>query len=88
MKWNRLAASVAYAATFWVQHLDGANKTTTIQKALTKCREVVTFLGTKLLEWLGCLSLLDKLLRVIEVLKTLADIAVVSNIHLISGMIS
>ena len=79
---------MAYAATFWVQHLDGAKKTTTIQKALTKHGEVGTFLGTKLLEWLGCLSLLDKLPRVIEVLKTLADIIDVSNIHSISGMIS
>jgi hypothetical protein len=87
MKWNRLAASVAYAATFWVQHLDGAKQTTTIQEALTEEGVVGIFLRTKLLEWFECLSLLDMLPRAIEALKILTDIADVSNIHLISGII-
>ena len=79
MKWNGLAASVAYAATFWVQHLDDAKNTTTVQKALTAHGEVGIFLHTKLLEWLECLSLLDKLPRAVEAFKTLADNSDVSK---------
>jgi len=87
MKRNKLVDSVDYAATFWVQHLEGANRTTLIQNALAEQGEVGTFLRTKLLEWLECLSLLDKLPRAMEALKTLADAADVSNIHLISRII-
>jgi hypothetical protein len=87
MKWNELATSVAYAATFWVQHLDGAKRTTLIQNALTEQGEFGTFLRTKLLEWLECLSLLDKLPHAIEALRTLADTVDVSSIHSISRII-
>jgi hypothetical protein len=79
MKWNGLAASVAYAATFWVQHLDSAKQNTAIQKDLTEHGEVGTFLRTKLLEWLECLSLLDKLSRAVEAFKALTDMADVSK---------
>jgi hypothetical protein len=50
-----------------------------MQKVLTKHREVGTFLRTKLLEWLECLSLLDKLPRAIKAFKTLIDIADISK---------
>ena len=80
-KRNTLVASVDYAATFWVQHLEGTKRTTLIQDALAEQGEVATFLCTKLLEWLECLSLLDKLPRAIEALKTLIDAADVSNIY-------
>jgi hypothetical protein len=80
-KRNALVTSVDYAATFWVQHLDVAKRTTLIQNALAEQGEVGTFLRTKLLEWLECLSLLDKLPRVIEALKILTDAADVSNIY-------
>ena len=50
MKWNELAASVAYAVTFWAQHLDSAKQDTGIQKALTEHGEVGTFLRTKFLD--------------------------------------
>jgi hypothetical protein len=80
-------ASVNYAVTLWVQHLDGAQQTSLIQNAFFEQGVVGTFLRTKLLEWLECLSLLDKLLRAIEALKTLTDIADVSNIHSISRII-
>jgi hypothetical protein len=81
-KSNTLAASMDYAATFWVQHLKGAEQTTFIPKALTEQRKVGTFLRTKLLEWFECLSLLDKLPRAIESLKALTDIAEVSTIYI------
>ena len=80
-KRNTLVASVDYAATFWVQHLEGARRTTLIQDALAEQGEVATFLHTKLLEWLECLSLLDKLPRAVEALKILTDAADVSNIY-------
>jgi hypothetical protein len=85
IKRNKLVASVDYAATFWVQHLEGAKRTTLIQNALAKQVEVGTFLCTKLLEWFECLSLLDKLPRVIKALKTLADVADVSRMYLVPG---
>ena len=87
MERNKLVASVDYAATLWVQHLDGAQQTSLIQNALAEQGVVGTFLRTKLLEWLECLSLLDKLPRAIEALKTLTDIADVSNIDSIFRII-
>ncbi|KAH8587988.1 WD40-repeat-containing domain protein [Bisporella sp. PMI_857] len=79
---NKLVVSVDYAATFWVQHLESAKRTTLIQNALTEHGEVSTFLSTKLLIWLECLSLLDKLPRAIETLKILADVADSKNFPL------
>ena len=77
---NVLLASVDYAATFWVRHLEGAKRTLLIQNALGEQGEVGAFLGAKLLEWLECLSLLDQLPRAIEALKILRDVADVSNV--------
>ncbi|KAK7177665.1 Vegetative incompatibility protein HET-E-1-like protein 15 [Paraphaeosphaeria sporulosa] len=74
-KWNALLASVDYAATFWVEHLKEAKRTTLIQNALGEQGEVGAFLHAKLLEWLECLSLLDQLPRSIEALKILRDAA-------------
>ena len=79
MKRNALLASVDYAATFWVQHLEDAKRSTLIQNALAEQREVGTFLHTKLLEWLGCL--LDKAPRAMEALKMSRDAADVSNVY-------
>lgn len=87
MKRNELVASVDYAATFWVQHLEGAKQRTLIQNALAEQGEVGTFLRTKLLEWLECLSLLDKLPRALEALKILTDATDVSRIYLASRII-
>jgi hypothetical protein len=81
-KRNALLASVDYAATFWVQHLKDAKRTTLIQNALAEQGKVGIFLQTKLLEWLECLSLLDKLSHAIEALKTLRDAADVGNIYI------
>jgi hypothetical protein len=79
MERNELVASVEYAASFWVQHLEDAKLTTLIQNALAEQGEVGTFLRTKFLMWLECLSLLEKLPRAMEALKILADAADVSK---------
>jgi hypothetical protein len=79
MEWNGLAASVAYGATFWVQHLDSAKQNTAIQKALTEHGEVGTFLHRKLLEWLECPSLLYELPRAVDAFKILTDVVDVSK---------
>jgi hypothetical protein len=87
MERNTLVSSVDYAATLWAQHLDSAQQTSLIQNALVEQGVVGIFLCTKLLEWIECLSLLDKLSRAIEALKILIDIADVSNIYSISRVI-
>ena len=74
MEKNALAVSVDYAASFWVQHLDFVKQTTLIQNALAEQGEVGTFLRTKFLEWLECLSLFDRLPSAIEILYTLTDV--------------
>jgi hypothetical protein len=71
---NALMASVDYAATFWVQHLECVKRTTLIQNALAEHGGVDIFFRTKFLEWLECLSLLDRLPRAREALSTLTDI--------------
>ena len=81
-------ASIAYTAIFWVQHLDSAKQNIVIQKALTEHREVSTFLCTKLLEWLECLSLLDKLLHTIEAFKILIDIVDISKYIRFKGLLA
>ncbi|RMZ90383.1 hypothetical protein DV736_g2368, partial [Chaetothyriales sp. CBS 134916] len=68
-------ASFDYTATFWAQHLDDARRTAHLQDALAEHGEVITFLRTKMLEWLECLSLLDKLPLAIDALKILTNTA-------------
>ncbi|CEJ62505.1 hypothetical protein PMG11_11002 [Penicillium brasilianum] len=70
-----LLASMEYAATFWAQHLEGDSNTLLVQNALTERGEVSRFLQAKFLEWLECLSLLDKQEMAIEVLKTMSRVA-------------
>ncbi|KAL4865206.1 hypothetical protein BDV12DRAFT_200398 [Aspergillus spectabilis] len=62
-----LLSRVDYAALFWVSHLK--NTSNDIDKS-----QVSTFLHTKLLEWLECLSLLDRLPKAIDALKELENI--------------
>ncbi|KAJ5088692.1 G-protein beta WD- 40 repeats containing protein [Penicillium angulare] len=67
--------SVDYAATFWAQHLENATRSTILQSGLIREKGAVCeFIRTKFLEWLECLSLLDKLPRAIEALKALARV--------------
>jgi hypothetical protein len=77
-------ASVGYAAAFWMQHLQDSEETQVIQYALTAQREVYTFLQTKALEWLECLSLLDELPRAVKWLQVLEDTFKVSPRDLVS----
>jgi hypothetical protein len=81
-KRNIILASVDYAASFWVQHLETAKGMAVIQNALAEQGPVCTFLHTKLLEWLECLSLLDKLPRAIEALKGITNAAGVSIVYI------
>ncbi|KFY02662.1 hypothetical protein O988_02002 [Pseudogymnoascus sp. VKM F-3808] len=73
MKMNALVVSLDYAASFWVRHLEFVKQTMLIQNALAEQGEVGIFLHTRLLEWLECLSLFDRLPNAIEMLSTLTD---------------
>lgn len=88
MRINALTPSVGYAVTFWVQHLEIAKQSTLIQDALSERGEVSAFLLSKLLEWLECLSLLDKLPHGIKSLKILADAANVRYIPPAGSLLS
>ncbi|KAM0139575.1 hypothetical protein ACHAO1_002947 [Botrytis cinerea] len=77
MEQNELLRSLDYSATFWAQHLEGARWEIPMQSAPIEQRVIHTFLCSKFLEWLECLSLLDKLPRateVLEILKNKADL--------------
>jgi hypothetical protein len=58
-----------------------------IQDALAEQGEIAIFLHIKLLEWLECLNLLDKLPRALKALKTLTDVAGWSNIDIFGSRI-
>ncbi|KAB8070013.1 WD40-repeat-containing domain protein [Aspergillus leporis] len=62
-----LLSRVDYAAMFWVLHLKNTSND-------TDKSQVSIFLHTKLLEWLECLSLLDRLPKAIDALKALENI--------------
>jgi hypothetical protein len=66
-----LLSRVDYAAIFWVLHLKSTSNDTVRS-------QVSIFLRTKLLEWLECLSLLDKLPKAIDALKALESLLKVS----------
>lgn len=72
-----ILSSLDYAATFWVQHLQNTKRSTILQSGLIE-KGVGVFLDTKLLEWLECVSLLDRLPWAMEALKTLVNILKVS----------
>ncbi|KAJ5419723.1 uncharacterized protein N7487_003273 [Penicillium crustosum] len=63
-----------YAATFWVQHLKSIKRTDKAQSVFIEKGVVGTFLNKRLLEWLECLSLLDRLPWAIGLLKTLQNV--------------
>ncbi|CCD53466.1 hypothetical protein BofuT4_P135110.1 [Botrytis cinerea T4] len=75
MEQNELLRSLDYSATFWAQHLEGARWEIPMQNAPIEQRVIHTFLCSKFLEWLECLSLLDKLERAADALKILQNIA-------------
>ncbi|CAI7600497.1 unnamed protein product [Penicillium discolor] len=61
---NGVLSRVDYAALFWVSHLKNTSND-------TDKSHVSIFLHTKLLEWLECLSLLDRLPKAVDALKVL-----------------
>lgn len=64
---NGILSRMDYAAMFWVSHLMNASN------AIDKI-QVSGFLHARLLEWLECLSLLDRLPKAIDSLRTLEEI--------------
>ncbi|CRG89233.1 WD-40 repeat-containing protein [Talaromyces islandicus] len=64
---NGILSRVDYATMFWVSHL----KNTSNDSGKSQASE---FLHKKLLEWLECLSLLDRLPKAIDMLRTLEEI--------------
>ncbi|CAI6095943.1 unnamed protein product [Clonostachys chloroleuca] len=64
---NGILSRVDYAAMFWVSHLKNTSKD-------SDKSQVGVFLHNKLLEWLECLSLLDRLLTAIDALRALEEI--------------
>ncbi|KAK6521223.1 hypothetical protein TWF506_001448 [Arthrobotrys conoides] len=71
---NSLITTLDYPATFWAHHVDAAKRTTLIQNALSENGELNEFLRIKLLPWLECLSLLDRLWCAEEVFETLRNV--------------
>ncbi|CAG8893667.1 unnamed protein product [Penicillium egyptiacum] len=67
-----------YAATFWVQHLGSIKPSMIVQTGLIEKGLVGKFLHTKMLEWLECMSLLDRLPQAIESLASLMNVTKVS----------
>jgi hypothetical protein len=67
-----------YAATFWVHYLKNIKRTVIAQSVLIAKGVVGKFLNKRLLEWLECLSLLDRLPWAIGLLKTLQNVVEVS----------
>ncbi|KAJ5348532.1 G-protein beta WD- 40 repeats containing protein [Penicillium brevicompactum] len=64
-----------YASTFWVQHLESIKQSTILQSSLMEQGVVGKFLRKRLLEWLECLSLFNRLPRAIQALEALGNIA-------------
>ncbi|KAL4864042.1 hypothetical protein BDV12DRAFT_205946 [Aspergillus spectabilis] len=64
---NGILSRVDYAAMFWVSHLKNTSNDSDKSQASV-------FLNTKLLEWLECLSLLDRLPKAIDALRALEEI--------------
>ncbi|KAK5202848.1 hypothetical protein LTR96_011230 [Exophiala xenobiotica] len=70
---NESLVALDYAATFWFRHLEVAGNEV-VQRALGDQGQVITFLQTRLLEWLECLSWLDEMPRAIEALEILGEV--------------
>ncbi|KAJ5901856.1 G-protein beta WD- 40 repeats containing protein [Penicillium taxi] len=63
-----------YAATFWVQHLQHVESRTVAHSGFSDGGSVSGFLRNKMLEWLECLSLLDRLPLGIKALNILFNL--------------
>jgi hypothetical protein len=74
-KAQRLLRSLDYAATFWIQHLEGARLSQAHQGVFAKGRVVSDFLHGRFLEWLECLALLGRLRVSVEGIRVLKTIS-------------
>jgi hypothetical protein len=74
-KAQQLLQSLDYAATFWIQHLQGARLSRAHQGVFAKGKVVSDFLNGKFLEWLECLALLGRLRVSVEGIKILRTIS-------------
>ncbi|KAJ6114794.1 hypothetical protein N7486_000572 [Penicillium sp. IBT 16267x] len=70
-----LLSRLNYAAIFWPQHLESGKQSTVVQNALGEHGAADEFLRARLLEWLECLSLLDKLEVALEGLQAIKNTA-------------
>lgn len=77
-----------YAATLWAEHLEAAKHTALLGSALDDRGEIMMFIRLKFLEWLECLSLLDRLPRAIFSLGTLARTAEVGFVPWHRGLVT
>ncbi|KAJ5737296.1 uncharacterized protein N7483_002421 [Penicillium malachiteum] len=68
-----LLSYLNYATTFWVQHLQKVPPRAISQSRVFEEGPVGIFPKTKLLEWLECFSLLDRLPKAINLIKALHD---------------
>jgi hypothetical protein len=71
--------SLDYAATFWVQHLSDAESASPVKKGSARDRAVYPFIKKNLLEWVECLSLLERLPYAVGALQTLEILGKVSR---------
>ncbi|KAK6512494.1 hypothetical protein TWF481_001378 [Arthrobotrys musiformis] len=79
VKENLLVTSLNYAASFWAKRLEAAQLTTEIENSLTEHGLLDTFLKTKFLEWLECLSLLNELSHATDALNSLSKSKILEN---------
>lgn len=77
-KGHLLLDTMDYAATFWIQHVKDAKKFQILQNVLSHQEAIGAFLRERFLEWLECLSLLDKLPHASGVLRVLIGLIKVS----------
>ncbi|KAJ5741107.1 G-protein beta WD- 40 repeats containing protein [Penicillium malachiteum] len=80
-----LLARMEYAATYWVYHLENTKQATIVQSETVEKGAVTTFLRTKMLEWLECLSLLHRLPQAIEALNALTR--TIKHDHVASALV-
>jgi hypothetical protein len=74
-KAQRLLKSLDYAATFWIQHLEGAHYGQAHHGVFVEGRVLSDFLHGKFLEWLECLALLGRLRVSVEGIRVLKTIS-------------
>ena len=78
---SKLLDTLEYAATFWAEHLCYAERGAPDGFTIVGEAAVDAFLSEKLLEWLECLSLLQRLTAALEALKRVKAITDTPNVR-------